>query len=124
MAHSPRDRAERRAHCGRRERGAVTVEFAVALPLVATVLTLGVVGVVLVDTQGRFQSAAGAAARAVGRGDDDAGRRVVATVAGDAAVDVAHTEGLVCVTVSRPVAGGPFAGLVLRGRACAVEERS
>jgi hypothetical protein len=102
----------------------VTVEFAVALPVVAIVLTLGVVGVVLVDAQGRFQSVAGAAARAVGRGDDAAGHRVVTTVAGDAAVDVTHVHGLVCVTVSRPVAGGPFAGLLLRGRACAVEERS
>lgn len=100
------------------------MEFAVALPAVVTVLTLGVVGVVLVDAQGRLQSAAGAAARAAGRGDDETGRQVVAEVAAGAAAAVTHDGGLVCVTVSRPVAGGPFAGLLLRGRACAVEERS
>jgi Flp pilus assembly protein TadG len=114
VARSPRDRAER---------GAVTVEFAVALPVVATVLTVGMVGVVLVDAQGRLQSAAGAAARAAGRDGDDTGRRVVAEVAAGATATVTHDDGLVCVTVTRPVAGGPFAGLLLRGRACAVEER-
>ncbi|PZE85036.1 pilus assembly protein [Curtobacterium sp. MCBD17_032] len=104
------------------ERGAVTAEFAVALPVVAVVLAVGVGGVAVVDAQGRLQAAAVTAARAIGRGDDAAGRRALRT-AGAASVRVVRPSGLVCVHAARAAAqDGPFAALELRGSACSVDE--
>jgi hypothetical protein len=104
------------------ERGSVTVEFAVALPVVAVVLAAGIGGVAVVDTQGRLQAAAVTAARAFGRGDDAAGRRVLETAdAGSVRVD--RARGLVCVRAGRAAGRGPFAALELRGSACSVDEQ-
>ncbi|PYY40770.1 TadE/TadG family type IV pilus assembly protein [Curtobacterium sp. MCPF17_046] len=112
----------RRARPPAGERGSVTVEFAVALPVVAAVLAAGIGGVRVVDTQGRLQAAAVTAARAFGRGDDDAGRRALRT-AGAGSFRIDHTQGLVCVHAGRAAGRGPFAALVLRGSACSVDER-
>ncbi|MFJ3383976.1 MULTISPECIES: TadE family type IV pilus minor pilin [unclassified Curtobacterium] len=104
-----------------RDRGAVTVEFAVALPAVAIVVTLAVAGVLLVDAQGRLQVAAATAARAWGRDDDAAGRAAIDRAAPVSSVVVTRPEGLVCVTVERGTGPGPLAGITLRGVGCAAD---
>jgi hypothetical protein len=104
------------------ERGSVTVEFAVALPVVAVVLAAGIGGVAVVDAQGRLQAAAVTAARAFGRGDDAAGRRALERAdAGSVRVD--RARGLLCVRAGRAAGSGPFAGIELQGSACSVDER-
>ncbi|PZE68158.1 MULTISPECIES: TadE family protein [unclassified Curtobacterium] len=111
--------------CRRRpgERGSVTAEFAVTLPVVAVVLAAGIAGVLIVDGQGRLQSAAITAARAFGRGDDAAGRDALRTAAAGS-VRVDRVRGMVCVHVGRAAGSGPFAGVGLRGDACSVDERA
>ena len=108
-----------RGHAG--ERGSVTVEFALALPVVAVVLAAGIAGVMAVDGQGRLQTAAAVAARAFARGDDPAARRTLEQAAAGT-VHVERAAGLVCVHAGRPAGTGPFSDIVLRGSGCAVDE--
>ena len=100
------------------DRGSVTVEFAVVLPAVALVLTLLVAAVLVVDGQGRLQSAAAAAARGVGRGDDAVGLAAAEQIAPGSSVTIRRTDDLVCVDATRG-GTGPFAVLPLRATACA-----
>ena len=99
------------------DRGSVTAEFAVALPLVALVLVSSVAGVVLVDRVGRLQSTAGAAARALGRDDERAAAAALAAAPGSTPT-VRRDGGLVCV-VLEGAGRGPFALLPLRATGCA-----
>lgn len=102
------------------ERGAVSVEFAVALPVVALVLASLVAAVLVVDGVGRLQLAASTAARALGRGDDDGGGAAVERIAPGAAVSVHRGGDLVCVEVSRG-GSGPFAAVPLQATGCAAD---
>ncbi|PZF59043.1 hypothetical protein DEJ23_03870 [Curtobacterium sp. MCSS17_008] len=90
------------------------------MPLVALVLVSLVAGVVLADRVGRFQSAAGVAARALGRDDDRTAATALAVGAPGATSAVQRGGGLVCVVV-RGSAPGPFALLPLRATGCAAE---
>lgn len=101
------------------DRGTVTVEFAVVLPVVALLLTTLVAAVVLVDGVGRLQVAASTAARAFGRGDDDEGRAVAGRLAPGATISVQRRGSVVCVEASRG-GTGPFAAVPLRATGCAV----
>jgi Flp pilus assembly protein TadG len=105
---------------GQGDRGSVTVEFAVALPVVTLVLVSLVAGVVLADRAGRLQDTAGAAARALGRGDDGAAATAVSSGAPGASSSIRRSDGLVCVDL-RAAAPGPFALLPLRATGCAAE---
>jgi hypothetical protein len=96
----------------------VTVEFAVALPVVALVLTTLVAAVLVVDGQGRLQTAAATAARAVGRGDDAAGRAAASRIVPGVSITVRSDGDLVCVDATRS-GKGPFAALPLRASGCA-----
>jgi Flp pilus assembly protein TadG len=117
-----RKREEQRLRLDReQERGSVTVEFALALPVVAVVLAAGIAGVVAVDGQGRLQTAAAVAARAVARGDDLAARHTLEQADAES-VRVEHAAGLVCVHAGRAAGSGPFSGIVLQGDSCAVDE--
>ncbi|WP_267421390.1 MULTISPECIES: TadE family type IV pilus minor pilin [unclassified Curtobacterium] len=102
------------------DRGAVTVEFAVALPVVAVVVSLAIGGVLLVDAQGRLQVAAVTAARAWGRDDADGARAALGRIAAGADSRVDRHDGLVCVTVERS-GSGPFSVLTLRASGCAAD---
>ncbi|MCL1872153.1 MAG: pilus assembly protein [Promicromonosporaceae bacterium] len=103
------------------ERGAVTAELAVGLPVVAlllvAVLTLGAAS----GAQLRAQDAARAGARALAIGQDEAQvRAVVARVGGaDSRLEVERDGQWVTVSVSRPVGGGWFAHAPLRAGAAA-----
>ncbi len=83
------------------ERGAVTAEFAVALPAVVIVLALcvGVLG--SAATAVRVQHASSEAARLLGRGDEAGALAAVGAVGGTASVG--RHDGLVCVDASAPV---------------------
>ncbi|MET3451098.1 TadE family type IV pilus minor pilin [Curtobacterium sp. 1544] len=98
----------------------MSVEFAVVLPVVALVLTSLVAAVLVVDGLGRLQLAAATAARAVGRGDEAAGRDVLDRIAPGAAVTVRRTGDVVCVAAARGGVG-PFGGVSLRAEACAAD---
>lgn len=96
----------------------MSVEFAVALPVVALVLTSLVAAVLVVDGVGRLQIAASTAARALGRGDDDGATAAVQRLAPGSAVRVEREADVVCVRVSGG-GTGPFAAVPLRATGCA-----
>ncbi|PVE75955.1 TadE family protein [Microbacterium testaceum] len=99
------------------ERGAVTAEFAVALPAVIVVLALGIGAVGAAATNVRLQHAANESARLLGRDDPDA-LAAVAEAGGTAAVD--RRDGLVCVTATAS-ARGALPLPPLSARACALD---
>lgn len=103
----------------RHDRGAITVEFALALPVVAVLVTVAVAGVLLVDTQGRLQLAAATASRAIGRGDTATGHAALEGLGTGTSDTVSHHDGLVCVAVERR-SSWPLP-LVLRGDACSAD---
>jgi hypothetical protein len=98
------------------ERGAVTAELAVGLPVVVLLL-VAVLSLAAASTaQMRALDAARAGARAYAIGEDDAAaRQAVAQVGGDdAELSVARDGTWVRVTVTRPVVSGWFAGAPVR----------
>jgi len=98
----------------------VSVEFAVVLPVVALVLTSLVAAVLVVDAVGRLQLGAATAARAFGRGDDDAGRSALDRIAPGASLSVRRSGDVVCIEAARG-GTGPFAALPLRATGCAAD---
>ena len=105
----------------RRDRGSVTAELAVALPVVV-VLLLAVLALTTTSVA-RLQvtDAARSAARAAALGEADSVVRAAATrVGGDrVSVQVSRSGPWVDVTVSRSVGGGPFAPFTVAGSATA-----
>jgi hypothetical protein len=97
----------------RKERGAVTAEFAVALPAVLLLLALLLAGSAAGITQLRLEEAARAGARALARGDGDAAvEDIVRRLAGNSASAAVATEGeWLSVTVTGRV-GGPVGSLI------------
>lgn len=100
------------------DRGAVTAEFAVALPVVVLVLALGLGALSTGAEAVRLQHAAAESARLFGRGDDAGARAVVAGVG--ATVDVRRADALVCVDVAAP-APVPLPVGPLSARSCALD---
>jgi len=88
-------------------RGAVTAEFAVALPAVLALLAMLLAGAAAGMTQLRLEEGARAGARALARGDDPAAvERTVRTLAGgSAAASVAADGEWVSITVTDRVPG-------------------
>jgi hypothetical protein len=99
------------AVCLRRaeDRGAVTAEFAVALPAVLLLLAMLLTGAAAGVTQLRLEEGARAGARALARGDDSAAvERIVRTLSGASASAAVAAEGeWLSVTVTGRV-GGPL----------------
>jgi Flp pilus assembly protein TadG len=94
-------------------RGAVTAEFAVALPAVLLLLGMLLAGSAAGLTQLRLEEAARAGARALARGEDPgAVEGIVRQLAGNSASAAISTEGeWLTVTVSGR-SGGPVASVV------------
>lgn len=100
-----RERREQRVHRVRRvvggrpagldppERGAVTAEFATALPAIVLVLVFGLTGISAGITQLRLEEAARAAAREVMRADTTAAEAAVQRLAGGSAQLVLTRDG-------------------------------
>ena len=110
----PGCRPDRRAGCCRRgrpgpvnARGAVTAEFAVALPAVLLLLALLLAGAAAGATQLRLEEAALASARALARGEGPAAAQaIVGRLAGSSATAAIAADGdWVSVTVADRVAG-------------------
>jgi len=116
---------------GRRERGAVTAELALALPLLVSV-TVGLVWLLAVGAaQVRTVDAARETARALARGDDPGSAVAIGTRVAPpgSEVSVTRTDGEVRVTVSGEVdgPGGLFDHLPtprVHAEAVALEEQS
>ena len=122
-----RPRWRQSAGCGTC-RGAVTAEFAVALPAVLLLLALLLAGSAAGVTQLRLEEAARAGARALARGEDAAAVDVIVRrLAGSAAASaVASDGGWLSVTVSGRVPGavGSLLPWTLTARAWARSETS
>lgn len=89
----PRGRRAGPERRGNRERGAVTAEFATALPAIVLVLVFGLTGISAGVTQLRLEEAARAAAREVMRADNTAAEVAVRRLAGGSARLVLTPEG-------------------------------
>ena len=103
-------------HAADPQRGAVTAELAVGLPVVVLLLVAVLTLTAASTAQMRALDAARAGARAYAIGEDDAAvRQTVARVGGDdAELSVSRDDTWVGVTVTRPVVGGWFAAAPLR----------
>ncbi|RFA08367.1 hypothetical protein B7R54_03345 [Subtercola boreus] len=105
------------------DRGTVTAEFAVALPVVLLVLLLSVAALQGAALQVRVVDAAAVAARTLARGDADADAddRVTRLV-GEHSLASGTDGDFVCATVTAPIRFGQFAaaGLEARARSCAL----
>jgi len=111
-----------------RDRGAVTAEAALVLPLLVGLAVALVWLLSLAGQQVRVVDAAREAARAAARGDPDSVAIERAQVAAPGAiVTVSHADGEVAVTVTSRVSGpggglAALAGAELTARAVAAEE--
>jgi hypothetical protein len=105
-----------------RERGSVTAELAVGMPVVVLLLVAVLTLVAASSAQLRAADAARAGARMVAIGEDEAAvLAAVARVGGDEASATLVPEGeWVRVVVTRPLAGGWLSGLPLVADAEAV----
>ena len=99
-----------------RERGSVTAELAVGLPVVVLLLVAVLTLAAASTAQMRALDAARAGARAFAIGEDDAAvRAAVARLGGqEAELSVERDGAWVEVVVTRPVAGGWLSGAPLR----------
>ena len=110
-----RARADSRRSSGAAERGAVTAEFAVALPAVVLVLVAVLLIAMAGATQLQVSDAARAGARAGAAGEADARIVEIARHVGGADVEVTvhRADPWITVRVQAPVSGGWFAGGIL-----------
>lgn len=93
-ASPPADVQARPGSPGRSGRGAVTAEFAVALPAVVLLLAMVLAGSAAGVTQLRFEEAARAGARALARGESAADvDRIVRRLAGESAGSAVTSDG-------------------------------
>ena len=107
-------RSRKRPHHGPgKDQGAVTAEFAVALPAVLLLLAMLLAGAAAGITQLRVEEAARAGARALARGEGSATVAGIARrLAGDTATAAVSGQGeWLDVTVSARV-GGPFGAVI------------
>ncbi|GAA5164905.1 MULTISPECIES: TadE family type IV pilus minor pilin [Amycolatopsis] len=106
-----------------RDRGAVTVEAAIALTALTLVFGLLLAGLVAVVGQVRCTDAAGEAARLAARGDRTGAEMAAARIAPvGARITIEATGEEVVVEVAAEPIGGLLPGVHLRGRAYALLE--
>jgi Flp pilus assembly protein TadG len=105
-----------------RDRGAVTVEAAIALSALTLVFGLILAGVVAVAGQLRCTDAAREAARLVARGARPLADQAIAEIAPGARLDVEVRGNAVTVDVTAEPAGGLLPGVHLHGHAYALLE--
>jgi hypothetical protein len=103
------------------EVGAITAEFAAALPAVAIILACALGAIGLGAEQLRLQGAAFDAARLLGRGDPGALARV-RSVDSDAELSSRRSGETICADTVAPVSFGVLSGIVLRATACALDD--
>ncbi|OLR89725.1 TadE family type IV pilus minor pilin [Actinokineospora bangkokensis] len=107
----------------RGDRGAVTVEAAIALGAVVMVLALVLTGIAAVTEQVRCVDAAREAARLAARGEPERGQAAAAAIAPDGAeVTVTRSGDEITATVRVPAAAGLLPGVTLSADAYAIAE--
>lgn len=95
----------------RDDRGSVTAEFAIVLPVLVLLIAFGVGALGATSARVRLEDAAADAARLVARGDDRAAAAdAVARAMDGARLRLAERDGLVCATAS---ASARVAGVVV-----------
>ena len=105
------------------DRGAVTVEAALALCSLVAVLALALAGVSAVSAQLRCIDAAREAARLTARGEPEHGQRIAQQLApGGATVQIAVRGEEVVVEVAADPVGGLLPGVDVRAEAVAMLE--
>jgi Flp pilus assembly protein TadG len=87
-----------------RDRGMVTAEMAVCLPVLVLVLSFALSVVSVVDRRARVQDAAAEAARALARGDASAARQLAQAAAPGTSLRIVTSGGDVTVTATAHVA--------------------
>src|SRR5690606_28767795 len=102
---------------GRDERGTVTAEFAIALPIVLVVLGLVVGGVALAAHRITLVSAAADAARLEARGES--AEAALTRLGAGVQIDRSTEQGLHCVALSSSPVGGLLSSITVRARSCA-----
>ncbi|MCX7520926.1 hypothetical protein OSC27_01400 [Microbacterium sp. STN6] len=104
----------------RGERGAITAEFAVAMPAVILVLAACLACLQLASSQSRLAVAAAQVARALGRGDTALAAQSVAQVGG-ATMSHEQNGSFVCVQLRAPAAAHALiSAITLEARSCAL----
>ncbi|EWC59496.1 hypothetical protein UO65_5224 [Actinokineospora spheciospongiae] len=105
------------------DRGAVTVEAAVALGAIVLVLAFALGGISALSAQVRCVDAAREAARLAARGEPERGRAAAVAIAPPgAAVDIRRSGDEVTVVVHAAPVGGLLPGVDLTAEAYAVAE--
>jgi hypothetical protein len=99
----------------------VTAELAAVLPAIILVLAFGLGAMQLAGEQLRLQSAAGDAARLVGRGAGG-GLAIVRQVSPDAGIDTDYRGELVCVRARAPARIGILIGITISATSCALSD--
>lgn len=101
------------------ERGSVTAEFAIALPVVLMVLVLAVGSIMIATQRLVLNSAAAEIARHEARGDSAAASAVIGGL--DAGPNIARSAvgPLHCVTLSMNPGRGLLSAISISGRGCA-----
>lgn len=122
MSRSPAVASRRVGAARGGDRGSVTVEAAVVIPILVVVLMACLAGISCVALQVRCIDAAREAARLAGRGDLDGARSAAAQLAGDATVDIAVGVRQVQVAVSAEPLGGWLPGVRISARSVAAVE--
>lgn len=115
----------RRALCARLvlllrdDRGSVSAEFAVVLPVIAAVLALCMSAVALTAQQLRLTAASADVARSEARGESHT-REILSTIGYPVDVQRSRSGKMHCVVVSATPAAGVLSVITLSGRSCAV----
>ncbi|MEO5834933.1 MAG: TadE family type IV pilus minor pilin [Nakamurella sp.] len=122
MSRSPALRSRRARVFRGDDRGSVTVETAMMIPVLVLVLGACLAGIACVALQVRCIDAAREAARLAGRGDLGGARAVAAQLAGDAEVDISVGASQVRVMVSAQPWGGLLPGVRISARSVAAVE--
>jgi hypothetical protein len=102
----------------RDDRGSVTAEFAITLPIVGAVIALCVVSVGLSAQQLRLNSIAAEIARSEARGDSQTGR-LLGGIEYPVSVHRSHQGDVQCVHLSANPAGGGLSAVTISARSCA-----
>lgn len=103
----------------RDDRGSVTAEFAITLPIVGAVIALCVAAVGLSAQQLRLNSVAAEIARAEARGDSQSGS-LLGTIGYPVSVHRSRQGDVQCVQLSANPAGGGLSAVTLSARSCAI----
>lgn len=101
------------------ERGAVTAEFAVAIPAMLLVLGLAIGAVQLSAQRVALTALAGDVARLEARGDDRLAAARIAEHPGAAKLSRSTAGGILCVVATSSPSAGLLAGIRVTGRGCA-----